>query len=527
MMSLREHQRVALPSFQHAAMLGIFGLVILSSSVADAATLDVRQLNAIRKNVARFTDVTLRVEGRLLSAGGNVCRLVHCEIPFRCPEDDVRRLGNTVNVEAEGKIEGTGNRISFVASSIRAIPSDASAFRDRQTKIDRDNPKEWVQLGDWARDRGEFYEDQELLELARSAYRSAIQLERRGLKDDDVPGHRRLVSRAAEFGMPDGILAELEHLADRLEWDQLRSNAETTTPELDEFLKQLKGRLSGAEKPLSADVREKLSGAAKQSIAEFQQADPEHRLALQRLLVAEVQTVRILRDARSDGSTGQLLAKRFREELPDFPERAEEQEALFLDYQMSHVETMTRPEIMELGETLKQRERGSDVPVLLRRWVVARAKRLTPDNIASSLEIADDYLRLLNDEPAAVRQLTGVAELSEGGEPARVRLAELGYQRIGESWIKSRSSSSPAEVPAAPPARSGTMPESPIAVGMTADALEGILGAPQSRTRVIGGRGVTEVWQFGRQNQSRLIIVLEQGRDSKELRVLRFGNVGR
>ncbi|MBX3448151.1 MAG: hypothetical protein KF777_01255 [Planctomycetaceae bacterium] len=526
MMSMRDHRTTAMPGFQRAAMIGIFGLAVLSCSLAEAATLDVRQLNAIRKNVARFSDVTLRVEGRLLSAGGNVCRLVHCEIPFRCPEDDVRRLGNTVNVEAEGKIEGTGNRISFVASSIRAVPNDASVFRDRQTKIDRENPDEWVKLGDWARDRGEFYEDGELLELARSAYRSAIQLERRGLKEDDIPGHRRLVSRAAEFGMPESILAELEHLADRLEWDRLRANADTTTQELDAFLKQLKERLPGAEKPLTEELRESLAGVAKQSIAEFQQADLERRLALQRFLVAEVQTERILRDGRSDGSTGQSLAKRFRQELPDFPERAEEQETKFLDYRMSHVETMTRPEIMELGETLKQRERGGEVPVLLRRWVVARAKRLTPDNIASSLEIADDYLRLLNDEPAAVRQLTAVAELPEGGESARQRLAELGYQRIGASWIKSRSSS-PTEMPAAPLARSGTMPESPIAVGMTARALEDILGAPQSRTRVIGGRGVTEVWQFGRQNQSRLIIVLEQGRDSKELRVLRFGNAGR
>lgn len=506
--------------------VAIFGVAILSCTISDAATLDVRQLNAIRKNVARFTDVTLRVEGRLLSAGGNVCRLVHCDIPFRCPEDDVRRLGNTENVEAEGKIEGTGSRISFVATSIRAVPSDATAFRDRQTKIDRDNPNEWVQLGDWARDRGEFYEDKELLELARTAYRSAIQLERRGLKDDDIDGHRRLVSRAVEFGMPDAIQAELEHLADRLEWDQLRSNADTTAAELDEFLKQLKERLPGATKPLKEETRKDLSGVAKLSIAEFQQADSEHREALQRVLFAEVEMVRILRDARPDGSTGQLLAKRFREELPDFPERAEEQETLFLDYQMSHVETMTRPEIEELSETLKQRERGREVPALLRRWIVARAKRLAPENIAGSLEIADDYLKLLSDEPAAVRQLTGVAELPEGGEPARQRLADLGYQRIGSSWIKSRSSNaSETAAPALVPSQ--IMPESPIAIGMTAAALEGILGAPQSRTRVIGGRGVTEVWQFGRQNQSRLIIVLEQGRDSDELRVLRFGNAGR
>ncbi len=304
-MSVRDRRRVAMTGFQRAAMIGFVGLAVLSCSSGDAATLDVRQLNAIRKNVARFTDVTLRVEGRLLSAGGNVCRLVHCEIPFRCPEDDVRRLGNTVNVEAEGKIEGTGNRISFVASSIRAVPSDASAFRDRQTKIDRENPDEWVTLGDWARDRGEFYEDQELLELARSAYRSAIQLERRGLKDDDVPGHRRLVSRAAEFGMPDAILAELEHLADRLEWDQLRSNADTTTPELDEFLKQLKGRLSGAEKPLSAKVREKLAGAAKQSIAEFQQADAERQRRLDE--IAQWQKV-----SRQEASARQRSASRAR-----------------------------------------------------------------------------------------------------------------------------------------------------------------------------------------------------------------------
>lgn len=119
------------------------------------------------------------------------------------------------------------------------------------------------------------------------------------------------------------------------------------------------------------------------------------------------------------------------------------------------------------------------------------------------LQLADEYLGLLHDETKAAAILIQGYKLDPAFADISDRLKSLGYERLGNSWVKG-ATAKPAPVPI--PA-GGT---NPIAIGMTATQASVAMSVrPGSITRIVSKQGVAEIWCYYL-GASRLVVHLER-----------------
>jgi hypothetical protein len=140
---------------------------------------------------------------------------------------------------------------------------------------------------------------------------------------------------------------------------------------------------------------------------------------------------------------------------------------------------------------------------------------LKDDGVIGRLQLADEYLSLLNDENSAVENLKEAYSIEPGFEAVRSKLISLGYRWDSVRWTKTESMTKP-DVNAEFRSPSG------ISLGMTSTALRTLLGQPPSLVRAVTARGITEVWCFGPKGSTQLIVRLEQKSRDIEPKVAAF-----
>ena len=181
--------------------------------------------------------------------------------------------------------------------------------------------------------------------------------------------------------------------------------------------------------------------------------------------------------------------------------------------------TATRQEVVQLANDFRSRQ----LPVLARQalqsWLRAREDRLREDGSLGLLQLAEDYLLLLQDEMKAVALLLEAYKLDPSFEDVTRRLESLGYKMVRGAWTKEK-----AVKPASDPSTTDANATGGISVGMTESALRKLLPArPESIARVITSTSVIEVWSYGPIGTSPLTIRLERAGRS-EARVVEIGN---
>src|SRR5262249_55562850 len=96
---------------------------------------------------------------------------------------------------------------------VREVPSDLDKFHDMSRKLREETAEKWYELGQWAKVRGDFYEDNRLLESSEKAYRKGFDLERKTLARDDSEGLLKLVDKARKLQLSPALRGELAHEA--------------------------------------------------------------------------------------------------------------------------------------------------------------------------------------------------------------------------------------------------------------------------------------------------------------------------
>lgn len=479
----------------------------------------VPRLQASKPEWDKLLDTPMLVEGRLASVLKNQLRLQKCDVNFVMTDEIARLASNAKNVELGGRLRKDGSKYLFDVASLKPGPSDLEQFQTRESAIKGNRAEDWYALADWARDRGEFYDDAALKDAARVCQTRGVASEVRALAKDDHAGRLKLADKAIEFKLPPSISQDLRHEAFRDWW----STATVNNPNVNEALAALETRMREvwpeAFRPLADWPEELAAEYAKDPLVTFHDADSLQKRQLQRVFATQVLVRRINRDAAEDGRNGNEIADRIASAIPEQPQWAEAYRDKALGYRLSQIPKATRQEALALAEQFRQRNRGALAAETLKKWLAAKeAERTTQADAPTLIALADDYRQWLKDDAKALALLKAAHRLEPLSEDIASRMKDLGFEQRGGRWEPIVTTN-----PAAPPT---TVPglDVPIAVGMTATELQQRIGQPQSRTIIATLSGVEEWWTFGTGEGARLRIQLQRRRNEPQSRVVRFEN---
>ena len=451
--------------------------------------------------------LSIRIEGRLGTSGGGQFRLLRCETVFTIDGDKLRAIPSKSTVELKGQFKKNGNRIEFAVDDLKVVPSYVDQFEVKASKLRLPTPDDWIELGDWAAERARFYEDVELMKKAKDAYTNAIELNYRSLKPADAEGRFSLARKMDSLELSDRRRMELIHEGFRIQWKAAQKTDPPDVSAWQQLAKTLADQLPGANQPLKLVPPDLKEMYEQDPDSTYRKANDDSRIQLHRLFFVAV-TKRILVHAESnDGRDGDLIADQIDKLIPEEHALAEKRRAAKLEYRTANIGVATRAEAENLATAFRLRHQNENARDVLSRWVKAHESRLKGDGVVGLLQLADEYVGLLNDEPTAVEYLTDAYRIDPTFDGVKTKLTSLGYQLKNSRWIK---------MSALPHRGSDSAPESltGISVGLTATGLRTLLGQPRSLSRAITSRGITEVWSFGPVGSTPLVIRLEQkGRD--------------
>ncbi len=507
-------------TFQHSILTPVLALLLIAALTpsASAQAWSVQRLQASKADWDKLVDAPMQVEGRLSSVLKGQIRLQKCDLSFAMTEELARLAANTKNVEVSGRLRKDNGKLTFEVSNLKAMPPDIELYQSKERAIKLNRPEEWYALAEWARERGEFYDDQALKDAHRLCLTRGVSYEARNLANDDREGRLKLADKAAELKLPASVSNDMRHEAFRFWWQLAVLNNPDAAMELAALEKRLGEVWPEALRPLANWPSELAEKYAKDPLTTFSEADPLEQRQLQRVFGVQVQMRRLIRDAAEDGRNGSEIADKLARAIPEQPLLAERYRDRELTYRLGKITTASRQEALALAEQFRQKQRIDFATDTLRKWLAARELERTVQADAPTLiALADDYRQWLKDDEKAVALLMAAHRLEPLSEDVATRLSDLGYEQRGGRWEKMLPTK--PETPEKPPGA-----DAPIAIGMTADELTRQIGQPSRKTVIATIGGVDEWWTFGAGEGSRLLIQLQRRRNEPQSRVVRFQN---
>lgn len=459
---------------------------------------------------------SLTVEGRLAFRAGSKLRMRGCVLEF-VPEkgDELPAIpAGTKNLEIEGHFatrEADGD-VVFVVESMGNRTDDMSTFRNRRAALQVTSPDEWYELAEWALERGEFYDDEDLLAEAFKARGSGLAAERRGLAADDAEGLLALADKAERLEFSDRLVAQYRHEAWRLRWRQRHTPAEpATADQLAEFAIQLAEALPGTDaKPRLPEEKksaETIRSYIRNPTTTYERAANDVRPRLHRAFFAEVELTRLLATLDPKLENEEAVAKSIDDDIPEHAAVAVELRGRSLDRKIAGVASMTRTEMTALADRLKKAGEEDRARELLRDWLAAKEETLRRDGADGLIQAANYYEALDNDERKVAQLLIEAHGLDDESPEIATRLEKLGYSLRNGEWVA--NDGRPIRDPAAPVAQAGG-----VRIDMSPEQVVAVLGEPRSKSRIATAGQISEVWVYGARNASGFAIhFLRRSRD--------------
>lgn len=505
---------------KHTSLMAVslFLMEALSAPAVFAAdsSWSVAYFNSRKAEWAQLSGATLRLEGRVFLLGSGQMRLLKCDVPIHADESLIRSLTGKKFVEVSGQLRKENGKFQFDADRIKVLPTDIEEFESRLSRFRNAKPSDWYELGDWAAERSHFYDDVELGKKALTAYEKGVDAEWHELDAGNADGRFQLAGKVATFKLPEARRMELIH-----EGNHILVNAFLSSDPIDQevaegLLTRLARDLPGctpALKEFPADLKTRYE---KGPLAVYHDASDKVRQQLHRILYVSVLLKSILNVAAANGSNGDAIADQLEQQVPEATTLIQKYRNLKLMWRVEQSGTATRPEIEQLAADLRDRKQPDQARMVLLQWLKGREGRLREDGPLGLLQLADDYLMLLQDEAKAVSLLVEANRDDPLFADVTDKLAALGYEKSGGLWVKSRG-----EKPAVPVPNMDSVIPSAVEVGMSATTARLAMGGrPGSIARVVTKGQRAEVWSYGLPGTSRLVIRLETSTLSAELKVV-------
>lgn len=458
------------------------------ASAQDEDAWSIEEFVQKRSKWSLLKGTTLKVEGRYPVMGERRMSFSNCDgLIFEFADGVRQTTSRSKTVQVSGSLDSRQGKLVFVVSRIKATPSDADRLADRRVRLPQDDAAPWYELADWADGRGRFYEDDDLIAAAAELRSSAIQIEYRQIGINEIEPLYALERKAAKLGAPTRIRDEMVHDAVRRE---LRVARERGAKQRDVALTHLLKRLPGAARQVLRDdaVNELQKEYERNPLDVFRAADAATRSTLNRLLYSAAFLERIELDAADDGRNGFEIAGRIEATLPEFADLAEEHRQREIEWQLQHLEELSRDEMLALGERLEARDRAARASESRRAWLAAQEPALREQGASGLLDLAKEYVALLDDADAAATIYMELFQSRTGQQTARAELVKLGYQFDGTKWRKSDE----AALETTPDAISRGI----LRRGMTAEQVRAALGKPPSVVKIAVRNQVCELWVY-------------------------------
>jgi hypothetical protein len=252
----------------------------------------------------------------------------------------------------------------------------------------------------------------------------------------------------------------------------------------------------------------------------FANAGGEQRSKLARLFYIEVLVRDLEQEARADGSNGDEIAKRYRELLPELPDKFSEHENAWLAWRSSGLEQASRDEALALSRDFRTRNRTDEAREAIDTWLKARLKVWKKDGASGLLRGAEEYLDLLEDRTQAVSLLKSAWNLAPQNEEIEKKLADLGFYRHQGDWITQ------AEFDKLPPDQLlEAVKRGEVVKGMSPDQVQRAWGKPAETHMSISAGHIGHVWVFGESGGNRLTVhfLRESNLGFEQSRVIAIG----
>ena len=493
----------------------LFAIVILdcfsSASAADDDVWSIARLNAEEDHWSDLIDKPLKVEGRVSAVSKFQFRFVHCDLTFHVTEEQSRQVGLVRNVEVSGrfiKVKETG-KLMFAVDRVHRLGSDVDQFDAREYKLKSTDAADWFELADWAQSRGKFYDDEELAGRTQRARKKGVQLERQSLPEGDDEARFAMAAKLNEWKLEPALREELIHEGARLKWQAAKEDA-ARRGRFAEWLKTAYPRSATPLKEFPAELNQKYSA---RPLETFASADEPTRRVLKRLFYMQVALAEILDRAQPDGGNAADIAKDLKDLVPEREDLIEAYRESAFQWRLKSIAGASRQEALRLAEDLKSRDDSEAARELLRGWIQSRETRLRKDGPIGLMQLAEDYLQLVEEEPTAVKLLAEAQRLDPSFSDPGERLKQLGYRLDDDRWVKGDGPD------AGEPAQKG---HGELELGMSAADVLALLGTPTAKGRIITGEGMQEVWSFGRRGTPRLLIHLQRFKVGTPPKVTRF-----
>lgn len=461
----------------------------------------------------------IKVEGRLGTSGGSQFRLAKCDCKFTIDPDKfklaISKENTKAHVELRGHFKKNGAKIEFAVDELKVVPTYVDQLEIKASKLKLPTAEDWIELGHWGMERANFYEDEELAKKSKKAYSNAIEIERHAIKTQDPESRFALAKKAEELGLPDTSRLELVHEGLQLKWKAMQKSDAADPTVWRQFALTLQKQLPQSGKPVSSFPPELKESYERDPDSTYRNADSDTRTLLHRMFYVAVVKKTLIHGASKDGRDGATIADLIDTQIPEEHMTAEAFRSANLDFRFANIAVATRAEAEALAQTYRERAQPDQSRQVLLQWIKAHEKLRRDVGILGMMELADEYLTLLNDEPKAVEWLSDANKIDPKFEPVKTRLSELGYQQINGHWTKSKK-------PIRPAAKNDTPPPTEISMGMSASDLRKVLGQPRALARTITARGITEVWSFGPVGSSQLVVRLEQKNRDGEPRIVSY-----
>lgn len=431
------------------------------------------------------------------------------------------------NVTVTGIVQADGSQIIVDVQSVSLLPSDIDQFETRAKKIKEGDFTAWYQLADWSRDRFRLYNDTKMKENALAAYVKGLKVERQAATGD-IEKIRSLRRRLQDQDfLPSPDFGDIDH---ELLWVQLDERNPKSPSDLhafaDEIAKVLRG--DGAlPTPLTHQQREAYD---RDPIRTYMAQKETGRPSFARYWEMKLRRRAIEEQVQSGDLNAYQAADEAARLISDYPEvekswleqAVQKDEQQLIRLRRRDVEWMTD----QLKDRLKEPDRSDKIR---RTWLTMVEDRIRkkdhenaeeakrtgrskfPQDARARYDLAMIILEWYPDDESldshAAELLIEAVKIEPTYEQAGETLRRLGYfKEASGNWLTPEQAAN-VKIDESQPRT--------VEVGMDEDAVQKILGTPDSRARVVTGPGLDQM-QWGYRSLDHAVYVqFERNRDSQ------------
>ncbi len=493
----------------------LMALIVFQPAVF-AADRSIQYFVSQREQWQKLIGVAQTLEGRISTFSSKSLRFRNCPIPFYFVGEIPRLDTSFKNVEVTGALARENGRVVFNVKSLNKLPTDFEHFVTEETKIDRTKPRDWYALADWARQRAEFYEDEELTQKALAAYKSGIDADYRQLLVKQPESLLKLADRAEQYQLDPLLSGALRHEALVLEWQQLQKQK---APDRSSLLSQILKYFPTAKTPAPADVPEERKRYLENQTEVFQQADKQKRQRLVRWFYSQLLLDDILKKLGTGGSNGFEIAALILKQLPERTDLVAQYQNLQLEFDFNRIDELPRQYVLDLSQEYQKRKNEKKAKQTLTNWLAGRQKKLEANDADGRVGLARDLMELTGDKTAAAKLLLQAWDLNPKSAEAATLLARMGFMLQQEKWLDPEEVKEFRDDPIRKAIRNGT-----VIAGMNRDQVKKALGAPTQIGRSFSGGEINELWIYGEASNQSLVIQLARKQRAQEFKVVRIKN---